>query len=498
MIITMLVTLFTSRVVLNALGEENYGIYNVVGGVVAMFSVLSGSLSGAISRFITYELGKKNVERLKIIFSTSVNIQILMSLIVFLMCEVIGVWFLNEKMNIPDGRMEAANFVLQCSIATFVVNLINVPYNATIIAHEKMSVFAYISILEVSLKLLVAYLIYISSFDKLMVYATLILIVSIILRIIYGIYCNRHFKEAKYHFVLDKRVFKEMSSFAGWNLFGNTAYMLNTQGVNLLINIFFGVTTNAARAIAVQVDVAVTQFVNNFTVALNPQITKSYAAGDYDYMYKLVCRGIKFSFFIMYIFIVPIVLEADTILSIWLKEVPEDTAVFMRLVVFSSLATLLGNSLYTAIQATGKIRRYQLVVVSVGCFVFPLTWIAYALGAPAYATYIIFAVLYFSLNFIRLSTLKRLMKFNVKNFISEVLGRISICSVLCFIIPGIITYFMAPSFLRFLVVGVTSAIWSIGCIYYIGFDKNERIFFYTKIKGVIDKKFHRQRQTICK
>lgn len=239
MIITMIVTLFTSRIVLDALGETNYGIYNVVGGVVTMFSVLSSSLSGAISRFITYELGKKNLENLKLIFSTSVNIQIIMSVIIFLLCEVIGGWFLNEKMNIPSERMEAANFILHCSIITFIINLISVPYNATIIAHERMNVFAYISILEVSLKLLVAYLIYLSPFDKLKIYALLILSISAILRFIYSFYCKHHFEEANYNCKLfDKRVFKEMFSFAGWNLFGNTAYMLNTQGINMLINIF--------------------------------------------------------------------------------------------------------------------------------------------------------------------------------------------------------------------------------------------------------------------
>lgn len=492
MILTMLVSLFTSRVVLDSLGEANYGIYNVVGGVVAMFSVLSGSLSGAISRFLTYELGKKNMNRLKLIFSTSVNIQFLMSVIVIVLCEILGVWFLNEKMNIPADRMEAANYVLQCSIITFAINVISVPYNATIIAHEKMSAFAYIGILEVTLKLLVAYLIYISPSDKLMTYATLLLLISIILRMIYGIYCSRHFEEAKYHFVLDKKIFREMSSFAGWNLFGNTAYMLNTQGVNMLINIFFGVTSNAARAIAVQVDTAVQQFVNNFMTALNPQITKSYAAGDLDYMYKLVCRGTKFSFFIMYIFIVPIVLEADTILGIWLKQVPEDTGMFMRLVVFSSLATLIGNPLYNAIQATGHIKRYQVVVTSVGCFVFPFTWVAFELGAPAYSTYVIYGILYFSLNFIRLSTLKRLMDFQVGYFIREVFGRIGICAIVCFIAPGIITHFMNPSVIRLLLVGITSVIWSVGCIYLIGFDKAEQNFFANKAKVVIANKLKRK------
>lgn len=482
MIVLMLVTLYTSRVVLDALGESDYGIYNVVGGVVAMFSVLSNSLSGAISRFITYELGTGNKEKLSRIFSTSVNIQILMALAIFGLCELIGVWFLNTKMNIPDERMEVANIVLQCSIVTFMVNLVSVPYNATIIAHERMGVFAYISILEAGLKLLVAYLIYISSSDKLMVYALLILGIAILLRLIYGIYCRGHFVEARYRVLLDRPLLKEMTSFAGWNLFGSTAYMLNTQGVNMLINIFFGVGTNAARAIAVQVDSAVTQFVNNFMTAINPQITKSYAAGDRKYLFKLVCRGTKYSFFIMYLFIVPLVLEADTILGIWLKEVPTDTAVFMRMVLFSTLATLLGNPMYTAIMATGKIRNYQIVVVSVGCLVFPLTWIAYTLGCPAYATYVIYVIIYFSLNFIRLSFLKKLMDFPISQFILPVFGRIGACAVLTFVLPTVVVFTLPPSFLRLFAVCTVSIMWSVACVYYIGLEKEERTFFLTKAR----------------
>ena len=491
MIVLMLVTLYTSRVVLDALGESDYGIYNVVGGVVAMFSVLSNSLSGAISRFITYELGTGDKKRLARIFSTSVNIQILMALAIFVLCEVGGVWFLNAKMNIPDGRMEAANIVLQCSIATFMVNLISVPYNATIIAHERMGVFAYISILEAGLKLLVAYLIYVSAFDKLTVYALLILGIAILLRLIYGIYCGRHFSEARYRFILDRPLLKEMTGFAGWNLFGSTAYMLNTQGVNMLINVFFGVTTNAARAIAVQVDAAVTQFVNNFMTAINPQITKSYAAGDREYLFKLVCRGTKYAFFIMYLFIVPIVIEADTILGIWLKEVPADTAVFMRLVLFSTLATLLGNPMYTAIMATGKIRNYQIAVVSVGYLVFPFTWIAYRLGCPAYTTYVIYAIIYFSLNFIRLAFLKRLMDFPVSQFILPVFGRIGTCAVLTFVLPAVVAFILPPSFLRLLATCAVSLMWSVACVYYVGLEKGERTFLVNKARQFLTKNLKR-------
>lgn len=347
MLFTMAVTLYTSRILLNELGVEDFGIYNVVGGIVTMFSLLSGSLSASISRFITFELGQENVAKLKTIFSTSVNIQIILSLIIIFIAEIIGVWFLNAKMNIPAERMEAANWVLQCSILTFAVNLISVPYNASIIAHEKMSAFAYISILEVTLKLLVCYCLYISLFDKLISYAVLLLTISIIIRFVYGVYCKRHFDECRYHLILDKELFKRMANFAGWNFFGNGAYLLNTQGINILMNLFFGTTVNAARGIATQVESAVQAFVGNFTTALNPQITKNYAKGNKEYLFELICRGAKYSYFLMFFFVVPIVVETPYILKLWLKIVPDYAVVFTRLTLASSLLLVLGNTLVT-------------------------------------------------------------------------------------------------------------------------------------------------------
>ena len=400
--VTMLISLYTSRVVLNTLGVSDYGIYNVVGGVVMMFSVISSSLSSSISRFITYELGHGNFVRLQRIFSTSVNIQIGISLIIFVLAESFGVWFLNVQMNIPSGRITAANWVLQCSLLSFIINIISVPYNACIIAHERMSAFAYISILEAVLKLAIVYTLVISPFDKLVTYSVLLVAVSLLIRLTYGQYCKRNFAESRYKFVYDKPLIKEMTGFAGWTFFGNGAYMLNVQGVDMLINVFFGVTLNAARGVATQVQNAVMQFVNSFTVAMNPQITKSYAAGEMDYMYRLVCRGARFSFFLLFIFTVPIVCEADYILRLWLKIVPEHAPVFLRLTLFGALMTLLGNSMLTAVSATGKIRRYQLWVTIVGCWVFPLTWVAFLVGFPASATYVIYIIIYFLLVFVRL------------------------------------------------------------------------------------------------
>lgn len=302
---TMAVALYTSRVILKVLGIEDYGIYNVIGGVVAMFSAISGTLSSSISRFLTYELGENKSERLNRIFSTSVNIQVIISIIIILTGEIVGVWFINYKMQIPAERLIAANWVFQCSLFTFIINLISIPYNACIIAHEKMSAFAYISILEVTLKLVIVYSLLISPYDKLITYAILLTVVSLFIRSTYSIYCKRHFTECKYHLSYEKKLLKEMLSFAGWSFLGNSAYIFNTQGINILINIFFGVTLNAARGITTQVEGAIMQFVNNFTMAINPQITKSYASGEKDYMFSLICQGAKYSYILLLFFVIP-------------------------------------------------------------------------------------------------------------------------------------------------------------------------------------------------
>lgn len=302
MFLMMAISLFTSRIILSTLGVSDYGIYNVVGGVVAMFGLLSGSITNSITRFLTFELGKKDYFQLQKVFSTSLNVMMVLSFVIVVIGEVVGIWFLNYKMNIPEGRMDAANWAFQCSLMTFVMNLISIPYNSTIVAHEKMSAFAYISIFEVIMKLLIVYSLYVSPFDKLKSYVVLLLVLSFVIRLIYGFYCKRHFEEATYHFINDKVLLKKMTSFAGWNFFGQGAYMMNNQGVNIVINLFFGVTVNAARGIATQVNNAVNQFVANFMMALNPQITKSYASGELDEMHKLVYRGSKFSYFLMLFF----------------------------------------------------------------------------------------------------------------------------------------------------------------------------------------------------
>lgn len=488
MLFTMAVSLFTSRVILNTLGVEDYGINNVVGGIVTMFSVLSGSLSSSISRFITFELGKGNIERLKTIFSTGVNIQLGMSVLIIIIAEAVGIWFLNTKMNIPTDRMVAANWVFQCAILTFVLNLLSVPYNAAIIAHEKMSAFAYISVVEVSLKLIIVYMLMISPFDRLETYAVLLLLVGAVIRFIYGYYCKRHFEECTYHFVFDKPVLKEMTGFAGWNFLGNGAYMLNTQGVNILMNLYFGVAVNAARGIATQVDAALKQFVNNFTTAVNPQITKSYAQGDLDYMHKLVCRSAKFSAFLMMFFAVPIILETNTILTIWLKTVPDYAVIFLQWIIISSfMDTVLANSLVTSMFATGKIKRYQIIVTTVGCLVFPLSWIAFKLGFEPQVGYILYFIIYTILLFVRLYLLKDMVKLPVVMYIREVLYKLAPIIVVGFAIPGILILTMDAGWLRLILVCLLSVLVTAASEYFIGLSNKEKNFVAEKIKLVIGK-----------
>ena len=317
MLFMMAVSLYTSRVILNALGVEDYGIYNVVGGVVAMFSIISGSLSAAISRFITFELGKGDIDKLKKTFSAAVTIQLLLSLIIVILIESVGVWFLNFKMTIPSDRMAAANWVLQFSIVTFVINLVSVPYNATIIAHERMSAFAYISILEAVGKLAIAFLIMVSPIDRLVFYAILMCGVAVIVRLTYGYYCKRHFSECRYSFRWDKEILVKMFGFAGWNFIGASSAILRDQGGNIVINLFYGPAVNAARGIAMQVNGAVTGFVSNFMTALNPQITKSYAAGDRAYMMTLIYQGARLSFYMLLLLSLPVFLNTHYILVIW-------------------------------------------------------------------------------------------------------------------------------------------------------------------------------------
>lgn len=483
--LTMVIALFTSRIVLDSLGVDNYGIYNVVGGVIAMFSVLTGSLSISISRYITYELGRGDKEKLQRIFSTSINILIVFSIIIIILGETAGVWFLNNKLNIPEDRLYAANWVLQFSILTFIANLISIPYNATIIAHERMSAFAYVSILEVSLKLIVVYLLYIYPCDKLIAYAFLLFVISIVIRMVYGVYCNRNFEETRYVFCKDQTLIKEMTSFAGWSFLTNGAYIFNTQGVNILINLFFGVAVNAARGIATQVETAIMKFANDFSTAINPQIIKNYATGDIDGMMKLVYRGAKISYFLLLILSLPVILETDFILGVWLKEVPEHTSILFQLCMIGVMVDRLGCTTTTACMATGKIKKYTIWVSITGSLVFPLTWMCFSLGLPVESTYIMFIIVYIIVDITRMIMMKMIINFNINIYLYEIYVVSIMTTMISIVLPLIVLNSMTPSFLRFFVICVICLISCSLSILFIGFNKNERVTLFNFIKKKI-------------
>lgn len=490
-IFVMVVSLYTSRVVLKALGVDDYGIYNVVGGFVSMFSIISSALSNSISRFITYELGHGDKEKLRRIFSTGINIQIIIAITIIILVETIGLWFLNYKMNIPPNRMIAANWALHCSVVSFAVSLLNVPYNAVIIAHERMSAFAYISILEVSLKLGVVFLLFVSPYDHLILYVILHAIVVIIIRVIYGIYCSRNFEEAKYQRVHDKDLIKEMFGFAGWNFLTSTAYILNTQGVNVVINLFFNVGVNAARGIATQVQSALAQFIDNFSTAINPQITKLYSIGNKEEMFKLVNRGARFTFLLSILICLPVLVETDYLLKLWLTEVPPHTVAFVRLAIIGTMIDRLGNSGYTACMATGTIRKYVLWISSVGCLVFPLTIVSYYLGAPAEMTYVIYAIVYLGVDGVRLWIMKGLLDFPVMSFILEVIAPILRVTVIAVILPVLLVLLLPQSLSRFVLSIIVSLASAALSAFYLGLSKSERNTVSEKIVVTIKSKIQR-------
>lgn len=492
MLFLMLVSLYTSRVILNALGVQDFGIYNVVGGVVMMFTVISGSLSGAISRFITFELGKGDKEKLVKVFSASVTIQFFLSLIIVILIESVGVWFLNSKMTIPNGRMIAANWVLQFSIITFVINLISVPYNATIIAHEKMSAFAYISIFEGLGKLGVAFLILISPIDRLIFYSILMCAVAVSVRIMYGYYCKKHFEECIYHFHWDKDILKQMFSFAGWNFIGAASSIFRDQGGNIILNMFFGPAVNAARGIANQVNNAITGFVTNFMTALNPQITKSYASGDRDYMMTLIYQGARLSFYMLLFLSLPVLVNTHYILVIWLKLVPEHAVVFVQLILIFALSECISSPLITAMLATGNIRNYQIVVGGIQILNLPLSYICLKMGGCPESVLVVAIIISQCCLAARLYMLRGMIGLSSKKYLSKVYFNVLFVSILAACIPVALSLHLQENFLTFITLCIVCVITSSLSIFFVGCNSRERAFAMSKGKVLIDKLYKKK------
>lgn len=389
MFIMLFVALFTSRIVLQVLGETDYGIYNIIGGVVVLFSFLNSALLSATQRFLNFNIGKQDDEATHRVFCMSMNSYIILSCVFLVLGETIGLWFVNTQLNIPEDRMYAAKWVYQFSLATFIINLLRVPYNATIIAYERMGFYAYLSLVEVVLKLVVVYLLYVTPFDKLIVYSLLYALVPLFIAWLYKRYCNRHFRISGYKRYWDKEMFVQLFSFSGWSIFGSLANLSASQGLNILVNIFYGVTVNTALGIANNISGHVFQFVSNFQTAFNPQIVKNYAANETQRLYSLMFMASKVSFFLLLVISLPVMLNMDMILKIWLVNVPQYTAIFSQLILCFFLIEALSAPLWMFVQATGKIRNYQILMGALIFLNIPLAYLVLKLGLPVYSVWMV-------------------------------------------------------------------------------------------------------------
>lgn len=487
MILTMLVSLYTSRVVLNTLGIEDYGTYNVVGGIVTMFGFFNGAMISATQRFLSFQIGRKDFALLRRTFNVSVVIHTSIALLIFILAETIGLWFVNQYLNIPESGMEAARWVYHFSVLAFMVTIIQVPYNAIIIAHERMSVYAYMSILEVILKLIIVFMLTWIAFDKLKLYGILLFGVSLIVAFIYRRYSLKKFNDIRFELVKDKVLYKTLLSYSSWNLFGNFAIVAKGQGVSIILNIFFGTIVNAAHGIANQVYSAVNSFVSNFQMASNPQIIKTYAAEDSEYMVNLVIRTSKLSFYLLFILSLPVILEIDYILNIWLKLVPEYTSIFTVLILINALIDCISGPLMTTIQATGRIKIYQCTVGTLQILILPISYYFFKKGFHPETTFIVSIIVSLLALATRLIFIKRqIAEFPINIFANETFKRIMPVVLLSVTLPWLIRINMVAGPFRLIFVTTISIISSIGFIYMIGLGSAERRFFKNAVLKYIN------------
>ena len=487
-ILIMLVSLYTVRVVLNVLGAEDYGIYNVVAGVVTMFSFLTSTMASASQRYLAVDLTTGDLNKQKQTFGLILLTYILLMVIIVILAESIAVWFLNAKMTIPDERIYAANWVLQAAILMFVVNILATPYLSAVIAHEKMNIYAYVSIADAALKLAVVFIIKVISCDKLILYAFLLLASSVLTTLLYITYCRKVFPECKAHLFYEKQQMKEMTAFAWWNMIGSLAHMLRSQGINVLLNLFFNPMINAARAIAYQINNALTSFSNNFYTAVKPQIIKSYATGELDRMIKLITSSSRVAFFLVYLMTLPLFLNMDFILKLWLINPPEYANLFAKLVLINALLEVFNMPLVAGLQATGNIKMYQIIVSGINLLNMPISYVLLKIGFPPETTLIV-NILLVAISLIpRLLICKKYYDINIKEFVANVIVRVFIVATLCFTIG----YYLLKIFdeidtLKIAIFTLTLAVFVIPIIYFLGFTKIEQTFIKNKLSDIVHK-----------
>ncbi|NDV65188.1 lipopolysaccharide biosynthesis protein [Bacteroides sp. 224] len=489
MVFVMLISLYTSRIILAALGIDDYGIYNVVGGVIVMFTFINDALGGATSRFLTLELGREDYIKLKQTFSTTLTIHIFIAIIILLFAETVGLWLLTQKMVIPPERMHAAHYVYQFSIIGTLFSITQVPYNAAIIAHERMNIYAYVAVIEVILKLLIAFLIKGASaeIDRLILYSLLMLVVSAIIMIIYRIYCIKHYKECHFSVQKDKALYKQILSYTSYDLIGNISGVAQGQGMNILLNIFFGPGVNAARGIAYQIQGAVTKFSSSFMTAIRPQLIKQYALGNTENVLNLLYNSSKYSYFLMLIFTIPICIEIEFILKIWLGNFPDHTITFAILVLILCLFQSIKGPRVTVFHATGNIKLLNMTVGTLLCLSLPISYFFLKKGATPESVFIVMIAVFLISEVISIIILKKYIDYNIKEYVVKVYGNCVLVTLVSLPIPLLIYYSLSPGFYRFLCVCFSSLVMMCFSVYFIGTDKNTKKKIKSTVLNVIKK-----------
>lgn len=487
-ILIMIVSLYTVRVVLNTLGAEDYGIYNVVAGVVTMFSFLSSSMATASQRYFSFALGQNDSEQLKKYFSMSFTIYCLIALIVLVLAETVGLWFVTQKLVIPVERQTAAFWIYQASVFSMICTILTVPFMASIIAHEDMNIYAYVSIIEVVLKLGIVFLLPLFAIDKLIFYGLLMAGVVFINTAIYRTICVKKYVECKFSFFWEKSLFKELVSYTGWNMFGSAVGVFKNQIVNIILNQFFNPVVNAARGIAAQVNSAVNSFAQNFSTAVKPQIIKNYASGEKEKMLQLMFRSCKATFLLMFVFALPLILEMPYVLKLWLKNVPEYAVLFTILALVDALIDTISYPLMAAAQATGKIKLYQAVVGGVLLLNAPIAFVVLTFGAAPYSVFIVSISITFIAFIVRLFILKRLIDFSFWQFIGKVFLPVVFCALISFVIPYLVRNMMNSGFIRLCVTVVVSVICVALSGYFVALSKNEKQWIVGIVKSKLGKK----------
>jgi len=490
MILTMVVSLYTSRVVLNALGVTDYGVYNVVGGVVTMLSFFNSSIVSSTQRFLNVGMADNSEYSLTTIFSSSVNVHLIIGVVTVLLLETVGLWFVANKLVIPASQHTAAMWVYQCSIFSFFISIISAPYNAVIIAYERMSAFAILSIVEVILKLGVAFAIMYYAGSRLMLYAALLLCTTLIMRAFYGLYCSKSFKDIRFKIEWRPKLIKKMMSFSGWMIFGCVSDLLATQGVNMMINMFFGPIFNAARAIAVQVQGAVAQFSANFIISVNPQIVKSYASKDYIYAYNLTFTASKVSFFLMMLIIIPLLIRSEQILTLWLTTVPQYTLVFLNIILIEYLIRSSYTPLAQINQAGGNIKAYQLSIAGLFLLNFIVSYILFKVGFPVYSTFIVSAIIAILGLIVRLIVLTVQQQFPTGRYLKDVSFPITIVALVSFVISYVINENLSADIGGMVLAIIISIGISSSLIWLIGLNKAEKQFIINKVTSLRHKMGH--------